>query len=284
MDLKKVNRYQGASISFLTKHQKEKVVQPLFNRALKADLITIDNYDTDQLGTFTRDISRYGNQLDAARQKARIAMEISGVKYGLGSEGSFIQDPYTGIIPINYEIVVFIDSILNIEIIGHARASSISNHATVKSWQELSKFARLNKFPRHQLVVRPDHQDHPAFAKGIDNLKTLEEAFHQAFKLSKKKRVFVEHDLRALANPTRMKNIKEATKNLIARMVSCCPKCHTPGFWITRNEAGLPCALCEMPSNQTKEKIYTCLKCEYEKKESVKDKKADPAKCNFCNP
>ncbi|MEK0412361.1 MAG: hypothetical protein RJA03_874, partial [Pseudomonadota bacterium] len=25
-------------------------------------------------------------------------------------------------------------------------------------------------------------------------------------------------------------------------------------------------------------------KCEYEKKEAVQDKKADPAKCNFCNP
>ena len=283
MDIKK-RRYQDVTIALLTKHRKEKVMEPAFNKVLGANLITVNTYDTDQLGTFTRDIPRYGNQLDAARQKARIAMEITGAKYGVGSEGSFIQDPYTGIIPINYEIVVFIDSMLNIEIVGHARSSSMSNHATVKSWQELSKFARLNKFPRHQLVLRPDHQDHPAFAKGIDNLKSLEEAFHQALKLSKKKRVFVEHDLRAFANPTRMKNIKEATKNLITRMSSCCPRCDTPGFCITRNETGLPCALCEMPSNQVKEKIYTCLKCEYEKKEAVQDKKADPAKCNFCNP
>ena len=283
MDLKN-KAYQGISISLLTKHKKEKVIEPLFTKAFKSDFITVHTYDTDQLGTFTRDIPRFGNQLDAAREKAQIAMKLSNTKYGIGSEGSFNQDPYTGIIPINHEIVIFVDSVLNIEIVGHARASSISNHALVKNWQELSKFARLNKFPKHHLVIRPDHQDHPVFEKGIDNLDKLKEKFNEALKLSKKKRVFVEHDLRAFANPTRMRNIKEATKNLILKMKSLCPKCHTPGFWINRSQTGLPCAICEMPSNQIMAKIYTCLKCDYEKEEVVKNKKADPAKCNFCNP
>ena len=283
MDLKN-KAYQGISISLLTKHKKEKVIEPLFTKAFNSNFITVNTFDTDQLGTFTRDIPRYGNQLDAARKKAQIAMELSGAKYGIGSEGSFNQDPYTGIIPINHEIVIFVDSVLNIEIVGHARASSISNHGLVKTWQELSKFARLNKFPKHHLVIRPDHQDHPVFEKGIDNLDKLKEKFNEALKLSKKKRVFVEHDLRAFANPTRMRNIKEATKNLILKMKSLCPKCHTPGFWINRSQTGLPCAICEMPSNQIMAKIYTCLKCDYEKEEVVKNKKADPAKCNFCNP
>ena len=283
MDLKN-KAYQGISISLLTKHKKEKVIEPLFTKAFNSNFITVNTFDTDQLGTFTRDIPRYGNQLDAARKKAQIAMELSGTKYGVGSEGSFNQDPYTGIIPINHEIVIFVDSVLNIEIVGHARASSISNHGLVKTWQELSKFARLNKFPKHHLVIRPDHQDHPVFEKGIDNLDKLKEKFNEALKLSKKKRVFVEHDLRAFANPTRMRNIKEATKNLILKMKSLCPKCHTPGFWINRSQTGLPCAICEMPSNQIMAKIYTCLKCDYEKEEVVKNKKADPAKCNFCNP
>ena len=283
MDLKN-KAYQGISISLLTKHKKEKVIEPLFTKAFNSNFITVNTFDTDQLGTFTRDIPRFGNQLDAAREKAQIAMKLSNTKYGIGSEGSFNQDPYTGIIPINHEIVIFVDSVLNIEIVGHARASSISNHALVKTWQELSKFARLNKFPKHHLVIRPDHQDHPVFEKGIDNLDKLKEKFNEALKLSKKKRVFVEHDLRAFANPTRMRNIKEATKNLILKMKSLCPKCHTPGFWINRSQTGLPCAICEMPSNQIMAKIYTCLKCDYEKEEVVKNKKADPAKCNFCNP
>jgi len=278
------NLYQDTTISLLTKHGKEKVMRPLFQKKLNAHLINIDSYDTDQLGSFTRDIPRYGNQLDAARKKAQIAMEITSTKYGIGSEGSFFQDPYSGLIPINYEIVVFIDSVLNIEVLGHARSAAVSHHASVKNWQELSQFAKLNKFPQHQLVIRPDHKDHPVFTKGISNLEKLKETFSEALKLSKKKKVFVEHDLRAFANPTRMKNIKEATKNLLLKLESYCPKCQTPGFSITRTEAGLPCAICEMPSKQIMSKIHTCLKCDYEKKETTTVKKADPAKCDFCNP
>ena len=281
---KRLNLYHGTTISLLTKHGKEKAIGQLFHKKLNAHLINTDGYDTDQLGTFTRDVPRYGNQLDAARKKAQIAMELTNTKYGIGSEGSFVQDLYSGLVPVNYEIVVFIDSVLNIEIIGHARSGAMSHHASVKDWQELSQFARLNKFPQHQLVIRPDHQDHPVFAKGINNLDKLKKEFYEALKLSKKKKVFVEHDLRAFANPTRMKNIKEATKNLLLKLESYCPKCQTPGFSITRTEAGLPCALCEMPSKQIMSKIHTCLKCDYEKKETTTVKKADPAKCDFCNP
>ena len=284
MSIKISNFYQGESISLLTKHHKEKVIGPLFSKTLKADLITIDSYDTDQLGTFTREISRQGSQLDAARRKAEIGMEIGRTKYGIGSEGSFVQDPYAGVIPINYEIIIFIDSLRSIEVVGQARGSSINHHASVKNWQELAKFARLNKFPKHQLVIRPDYQDHPAIEKDINNLEQLKKAFNKALKISEKKKVFVEHDLRAFANPTRMKNIKEATKDLLLKLRSVCSKCQTPGFSISRHEPGLPCALCEMPSNQTKAKIYTCLKCDYERKEYVKSNKADPGKCNFCNP
>jgi hypothetical protein len=278
------NPYQRIQISLLTQHGKEKVIAPEFKKGLGAEILLIDHFNTDELGTFTRDIPRYGSQLDAARRKAHIGMEIGNTKYGIASEGVFSQDPYSGIMPINHEIIVFIDSIEKIEIIGEARSAAMNHHASIKTWNELLQFAKLNQFPRHHLVLRPDHQDHPAFAKGIKNLTQLEESFHEAMKLSKKKRIFIEHDLRAFANPTRMKNIKEATKNLILKMKSLCPKCHAPGFWQSRNEIGLPCAICEMPSNQIKAKIYTCLKCDYEKKEYVKDKKADPAKCNLCNP
>ena len=276
--------YQRIQISLLTMHGKEKVIAPEFKKKLDAKIFLVNDFNTDELGTFTRDIPRYGNQIDAARKKARIGMDIAKTEYGIASEGVFLRDPYSGILPINQEIIIFIDSILNIEMIGQARSGAMSQHAIVKTWDDLSKFAKLNKFPSHQLILRPDHQDHPVFAKGIEKITDLKEAFHQAMKLSKKKRVFVEHDLRAFANPTRMNNIKEATKNLILKMQSLCPKCATPGFWISRNNLGLPCALCDMPSNQIKSKIFSCLKCDYEKEEYVKDRKADPAKCNFCNP
>ena len=251
---------------------------------LNAEIIHTDAFDTDELGTFTRDKARYGNQLDAARRKAMIGMEITGLKYGIASEGSFTSDPFIGLLPWNHEIVIFIDNNLGIEVIGSSKAAAMSSQSKIRNWKELAKFARLNKFPRHHLVLRPDDENHPVLQKGISNRLALEEAFHQAIKLSKTKKVYVEHDLRAFANPTRMKNIAKATTDLIHKLKSLCPNCHTPGFQITKVKPGLRCALCDMETRETFEKIYTCISCDYEKSEFVRKKKADPAKCDFCNP
>jgi hypothetical protein len=251
---------------------------------LNAEVIHTDAFDTDELGTFTRDKARYGNQLDAARRKAIIGMEITGLKYGIASEGSFTSDPFIGLLPWNHEIVIFIDNNLGIEVIGSSKAAAMSSQSKVRNWKELAKFARLNKFPTHHLVLRPDDENHPVLHKGISNRIVLEEAFNQAIKLSKTKKVFVEHDLRAFANPTRMKNIAKATTDLIQKLKTLCPNCQTPGFQITKIKAGLPCALCGLETRETMERIFTCISCDYEKSEFVKKKKADPAKCDFCNP
>jgi len=279
-----IHPYENIKISLLTKHKKEKVIAPKFIKMFDAEIIHTDTFDTDELGTFTRDKARYGNQLDAARRKARIGMEITGLKYGIASEGSFISDPFTGLLPWNHEIIIFIDDILGIEIIGSSKSAAVSRQSKIRNWKELAKFARLNKFPTHHLVLRPDDENHPVFQKGISNRIILEESFNQAMKLSKTKKVYVEHDLRAHANPTRMKNIANATTDLIHKLKSLCPNCHTPGFQITKVKSGLPCAICDMETRETFEKIFTCNTCDYEKSEFVKKEKADPAKCDFCNP
>ena len=276
--------YENIKISLLTKHKKEHIIAPKFLKMLNAEVIHTDAFDTDELGTFTRDKARYGNQLDAARRKAMIGMEITGLKYGIASEGSFTSDPFIGLLPWNHEIVIFIDNNLGIEVVGSSKAAAMSSQSKIRNWKELSKFARLNKFPTHHLVLRPDDENHPVLHKGISNRIVLEEAFNQAIKLSKTKKVFVEHDLRAFANPTRMKNIAKATTDLIQKLKTLCPNCQTPGFQITKIKAGLPCALCGLETRETMERIFTCISCDYEKSEFVKKKKADPAKCDFCNP
>lgn len=279
-----IHPYENIKISLLTKHKKEKAIAPKFLKMFDAEIIHTDTFDTDELGTFTRDKARYGNQLDAARRKARIGMEITSLKYGIASEGSFNSDPFIGLLPWNHEIIIFIDDVLGIEIIGSSKSAAISSQSKIRNWKELAKFARLNKFPTHHLILRPDDENHPVFQKGISNRLMLEEAFNQAMKLSKTKKVYVEHDLRANANPTRMKNIANATADLILKLKSLCPNCHTPGFQITKVKSGLPCAICEMETRETFEKIFTCNTCDYEKSEFVKKEKADPAKCDFCNP
>ena len=110
--------YSGLKASLLTQHGKESIIYPQLFDSNGLKVIHVSDYDTDKLGSFTRDIPRYGSQLDAARKKARVGMELSGLTLGIASEGAFDNDPYTGMFPWNYELVLLIDDIRNLEIIG----------------------------------------------------------------------------------------------------------------------------------------------------------------------
>ena len=60
--------YQGCQVAFLTQHGKQDLVRAQLEDALCCQLVHTDAYDTDQLGTFTRELSRAGSQLDAAQK------------------------------------------------------------------------------------------------------------------------------------------------------------------------------------------------------------------------
>jgi hypothetical protein len=277
--------YSGLKASLLTQHGKESIICPQLFDSNGLEVIHVSDYDTDKLGSFTRDIPRYGSQLDAARKKARVGMELSGLTLGIASEGAFDNDPYTGMLPWNYELVLLIDDIRNIEIIGFFGGQAQSASQQVSSWDELTALLSEAQFTTHQLVIRPDDEYHPECRKGIKDLESLKEAFEWATNLSKKGNVFVENDLRAHTNPTRMANILRATQDLSRKMNSLCPECEAPGFWVTERKKGLPCASCEVPTNLPLANIWSCVKCAYKKEEMIANQaKADPSKCNYCNP
>ena len=98
-------RYQGQMIALLTQHGKEKVIAPVLEPALGCQVVRVEGFDTDSLGTFIRDMARVGSQLDAARRKAQVGMELSGCPVGLASEGSFGPDPFTGMFSWNIELL-----------------------------------------------------------------------------------------------------------------------------------------------------------------------------------
>lgn len=155
----------------------------------------------------------------------------------------------------------------------------------MSSWDELNAFLSEAQFTTHQLVVRPDDRYHLECRKGIKDIESLKEAFKWATNLSKKGNVFVENDLRAHTNPTRMANILKATQDLSRRMNSLCQECESTGFWVTERKKGSLCAYCESPTNSPVANIWSCVKCEYKKEETLaKQAKADPSKCNYCNP
>jgi len=276
--------YAGASFALLTKHGKERAIAPRFAEKLGAKIAIVDSFDTDTLGTFTREIPRFGNQLDAARKKAELAIELTGCPLGLGSEGSFTPGPF-GLGSSNLEVITLVDRQRNLVITGAIRQPGHHASGTFDSWDALAAFAERAKFPSHALILRPDDENHHHLCKGIADHEGLRTAYDECRALSKVGAVFAESDLRAHLNPTRMENIGTACDDLITRMLRNCPACAAPGFGIARLESGLPCSWCGEPTNDWKSEEFRCVACTHiESKPRADLQKADPGLCPHCNP
>ena len=276
--------YSGRRVALLTQHGKERVIAPVLDAALGCRVERVNGFDTDTLGTFTRDIPRPGTQREAARKKARIGMELSGLPLGLASEGAFGPDPMAGLFPWNVELLLFIDDERGIEVTGVAQQATRFAHLLTDDWEQAAQFARQAGFPEHCLVLRPQGQDDPRIEKGIATWAALEAAFNQARGQAENGRVFLEHDVRAHVHPTRREVIRLAAADLAAKLNSLCPACGTPGFCNVERVTGLPCADCGAPTREIRADIHGCLKCDYRETRERADVHADAGRCDYCNP
>ena len=279
------NLYAGRQVAFLTQHGKQALVRAPLEAALDCKLVHTSAYDTDQLGTFTREQNRPGSQLDAARTKAKIGMSLTGTDLGMASEGAFGPDPFGALMPWNTEVLVWIDQTLGLEVVATAHGPAQSLHKTVHTQQELEAFAMTAKFPEHHLVLRPQDQDHPDIYKGLNNWADLFEAFNLTKHKSSNGRVFVENDLRAHGNPTRQEVIRQAADKLIQKLLCACPQCNKPGYWRTSQITGLPCRACGRKTHLPIIEIWSCSMCGHEDQKPLAfHQLADPSRCDFCNP
>jgi hypothetical protein len=267
-------------------HQKEIVIAPLIEE-LGIKVIVPQNLNTDVFGTFTREIERPGTQIEAARLKAEKALALTGETLAIASEGSFCPHPSLPYISTNREIVIFLDKENELEIIGEEFSLETNhNFQIIQNIEEAYNFAKKVGFPEHGLIVISDSPKNSGeIFKGIITDKQLEEAVNFALKNSSNKKVHIETDMRAMYNPTRMKNIEKATRNLLKKINTFCPSCGTPGFEITQRIKGLPCASCHTPTLLTRAVKYQCQKCGFSQEELFPDGKyADPGQCMYCNP
>jgi hypothetical protein len=277
--------YRGQTVALLTQHGKERVIAPALASALGVEVHHVQGFDTDQLGTFSRDIPRAGSQREAARRKAEIGMRLSGLPIGLASEGAFGPDPFSGMFTWNTEIVIWLDPRNGLEIVGIAQEAARCAHLQTSAWAELETFAAREDFPRHQLMLRPDGPDDPRTVKGIADWATLKAQFQQAQTQSACGQVFIESDLRAHAHPSRMQNIERATRDLAARLRSFCPACTAPGYAPVEAVLGLPCADCGTPTSARRGDIWGCVACSHRHTAWRTDlTEAPPAQCPHCNP
>lgn len=278
-------RCHGRRVALLTQHGKEALLGPPLQALLGCSVERVDGFDTDTLGTFTRDVERAGTQLEAARRKARIGMALAGLPLGLASEGAFGPDPFTGFLHWDIELVIWIDDERGLEVVGMAQGPARSAHATVRDWAELEAFAARAGFPGHQLVIRPEHADHPHVVKGLADRDALRRAFDEARVRAANGLVFVENDLRAHTNPTRQALIRQAGLDLARRLASDCPACGQPGFWIGAQVPGLPCARCGLPTREPLRQRWSCAGCGHaEERPRPGPAQADPSRCDHCNP
>ena len=279
------SRYQDRSVAFLTQHGKEALLGKAFATTLRCKLVRAAGFDTDQLGTFSREIERPDTQLRTARTKARIGMDILGLPVGIASEGAFSLDPYTGLMPWNIEMLVWQDDELAHEIVGVAQGPARSVQATARTIEDVLRLVEQAGFPEHQLTMRPNNERDRRVRKGIATMEALQQTFAECISESTQGSVFVESDLRAFCNPTRQAMISRAAEDLMRKITSHCPNCGTPGYAVTEHRPGLPCAVCHTPTKLALASIWRCGKCSYSHEEKAdKEHFADPSRCDYCNP
>ena len=277
--------FKGRNLIIATKHGKEKVITPILEKELGVKCFVDSGLDTDQLGTFTGEVERKEDPVTTARNKCLMAMKLNNCDLAIASEGSFGQHPTIFFIPADDEIVIFIDKKNGLEIIAREISSQTNfNGSEIQTEENLLQFAVRSNFPSHGLILRKSKNEFGDIVKGITNKEQLLKVFYSL--IEKFGTAYIETDMRAMYNPTRMKVIESAVKKLSKKIKALCPVCNMPGFGITDAKEGLPCELCNFPTRSTISYIYSCQKCNYKKEEKYpKGKQTEnPMYCDICNP
>lgn len=281
--------YAGSCFILTTKHAKSIALAPPLWRALEASVLEYA-VDTDQLGTFSGEIEREGNALECARRKCEWSLEMLGdkVEFALASEGSFGPHPFIPFLPCDQEILYFIDRRHGFHLhLSHLSEKTNYRTEAVDSYEALQKLAEEAQFPSHALILRPNGKETKApLFKGVDSKDALEEAYKECLKHSADGKVWVETDMRAQFNPSRMGVIGELAAKLAERLAFHCPKCSTPGWGKVQVEKGLHCEYCDQATEMVAHEIYGCTKCDYQEKYSRADglTSAPQMHCGWCNP
>lgn len=277
--------FKGRNLLIATQHGKEKIIAPLFEKEFDVNCVVNEKFDTDSLGTFSGEIERQHDVITTLRQKCYSAIQHYECDLVIASEGSFGAHPTVFFLPANEEHLMLIDLKNNLEIsVSELSTETNFNGTYIHTEEELIEFLAKVLFPSHGIILKSDETNFTTIYKGITNDKDLKSKFNEI--LDSFGKVFVETDMRACYNPTRMRIISLATQKLVEKIKNKCPQCATPGFEITKVNRGLPCELCKSPTQSTLSVHYSCKKCNYlEEIMYPKNKKnEDPMYCDYCNP
>jgi hypothetical protein len=277
--------FKDRTLVIATMHKKEKIIKPILEKELWVKCIIVENFNTDKFGTFTQDIKRSGDMLTTARLKVQHAMDISWCDLGISSEWSFWSHHWIPFINSNFELTLLVDKKNDIEIKWHHMSTDTNlNWVYVHSVAEALTTAKSWWFPEHGIIVRFSKNYNFLIDKNIHNERELEQAVKKILSLPFVNTAYIETDMRANKNPTRMKNIELSIIDLVNNIHSLCPQCWIPWFSIIDREKWLPCWECGTPTNLPLYNIYDCNKCHFSKKVRNEKKYAPAWMCPHCNP
>lgn len=267
-----------------TRHGKAAAIAPAL-APLGLTVVTTDAVDTDRFGTFTGTVPRAGTMREAARAKARAGLAaMPDADFAISSEGAFGPHPTVPFATADLELVLLLGRDGAFEVV--AEQVSVEARAivrVVRSLDEARRAAADAGFPAHSVTVRDgaDLQARTApRAMGVADAAAFEA--HVRTALRNTGAAVVANDLRAHANPTRLRAIRLAADALAARLASTCPRCARPG-WASAPLPGLPCATCGAPTSLAAADVFRCEGCAHVMP-VPRAGTADPSRCPICNP
>ena len=260
--------------ALLSRHDKARLLSPALNE-LGWQLTELDSFDTDSLGSFAGERPRFMSPYECALRKAALAADISGFAIGLGSEGSFVPGSY-GIGTFNLELICCIDLEAGWQVTGRFYGPANVQQWTIRDTAGLKQ--ALLQVPEGQKLLL---QQNGEIAKGLSVHQVEQQA---ADRLESGGKLTLSFDLRAHHCPERQRHIQQAAADLVQRIKSRCPQCHTPGFWPEKAITGLPCEDCDAPSSLARAQLACCQRCSHQQIFPLAQRYAPAQYCQRCNP
>ena len=279
--------FAGRKLVVATLHGKERALAPALAPTLGLADVSVAALDTDRFGAFSGEITRVLEPRAAAEAKASAALAEFGGDLALASEGSFVPYPPAPLLTLDEEWLALVDARLGRTFVHrHATLETVFAGRRCTSLEATLAFARAQPFPEHSFVLRP-HQGWSAgdpVAKGVNSFEELERVARAL--LARFGELWLETDLRAHHNPTRMRAIAAAAHDFAAELATPCPRCSAPHFRVARSLPGLPCEACGEPTDLVRARVCACHLCGHELELSRADARtaADPGSCGACNP
>ena len=277
--------FKGRKAVIATKHNKEEVIAPILENELGLICVTIQDLDTDKLGTFSGEVERKDDPITTLRKKCQMAIDASGINLAIANEGSFGAHPTIFFANADDELIMLMDKENDIEIIERELSLETNFDGTeLKSVEELVAFANKVGFPSHGIILKKGKNIYTGIIKESKTFEGLIENYQKI--KNDDGSAYAETDMRAMLNPTRMKVIEKATKRLAEKAKSLCPSCSIPGFGVVEAVKGLPCEMCGIPTRSVLKHVYRCQKCNHqtEKLFPYEKRVENPQYCDFCNP